>query len=482
MQDGFDEPSVPVLKRPNKTNIDIRDVTHALARYAPEESSHQPIPPRLAVVIILIISLLISAIINGNDTPVVLLTLALTAYFPLYFMAIVLDVRTPLTLEFLTDAQLPQYTVIIPLYKEANMVAQITYAMRQINYPSNKIEFFYVVEESDTQTYKALRKALSDALADGTVNEKILVVPDGTPRTKPRACNYALAHASGDLLVIYDAEDIPHRNQLRAAASKFARHEAHNDKSLACLQAPLDISLEKREGFFARQMTLEYLHLFKFILPALDRFNIPLPLGGSSNHFRIAVLREIYGWDSWNVTEDADIGIRMAFRGYATAMISPPTIESPTRGFWDFVKQRTRWQKGHFQTLLVLLRKPLKLITKVGVLGYFRLHLVILIRCFYGLGVWVFIGVFLLNIPDILNPPHYQWQFFVMLINWTMIFFSYFYVCYRENRFDLFKDIFGLFFIWLLAGFITCRALMQLFWSPFVWEKTNHTPVNSGMK
>ena len=135
MQNGFDEPSIPVLKQPNKTNIDIFDVRHALARYAPEESSHQPIPPRLAIVIILMISLLISAIINGNDTPVVLLNLALTAYFPLYFMAIVLDVRTPLTLEFLTDTQLPQYTVIILLYKEANMVAQIMYAMRQINYP-----------------------------------------------------------------------------------------------------------------------------------------------------------------------------------------------------------------------------------------------------------------------------------------------------------------------------------------------------------
>lgn len=362
------------------------------------------------------------------------------------------------------------------------MVAQITSAMRQINYPPNKIEFFYVVEESDTQTYLALRLVLSEALTDGTLNEKILVVPDGIPRTKPRACNYALAHATGDFLVIYDAEDIPHRNQLRAAASEFARHDALNDKRLACLQAPLDIRLEKRDGFFARQMTIEYLHLFRFILPALARFKIPLPLGGSSNHFRVSVLREIYGWDSWNVTEDADIGIRLAFRGYTTAIISQPTIESPTRGFWDFVKQRTRWQKGHFQTLLVLLRKPVKLITKVGIIGYIGLHLVILIRCLYGLGVWVFIGFFLFNMPDILDSSHYQWQLYLIFINWTMIFFSYFYVCYRNNRFDLFKDIFGLFFIWLLAGFITCRALAQLFWKPFVWEKTNHTPINSGMR
>jgi cellulose synthase/poly-beta-1,6-N-acetylglucosamine synthase-like glycosyltransferase len=481
LQDGVHEPSVPALNRLKETNIDIRDVTHALARYAPEDSSHQPMPPRLVVAITLIISLVIGAIINGNSLPLILLTLMLTSYFPLYVMAILLDVRTPLTLEFLADTQLPQYTVILPLYKEANMVGQITYAMRQINYPSKKIEFFYVVEESDLQTYKALRKALSEALAEGIVNEKILVVPDGTPRTKPRACNYALAHASGDLLVIYDAEDIPHRDQLRAAASEFARHENINNKKLACLQAPLDIKLEKKEGFWARQMTLDYLHLFRFILPALVRFKIPLPLGGSSNHFKVNVLREIYGWDSWNVTEDADIGIRMAFRGYTTAMIAPPTIESPTRDFWDFVKQRTRWQKGHFQTLLVLLRKPLKLIKKVGVLGYMGLHLVILTRCLYGLGAWVFIVVCLFSIPDIQSFADYQWQLFVILINWAMIFYSYFYVCHRAKRSDLFKDIFGLFVIWLLAGFITCRAIAQLFWSPFTWEKTNHTPIGSSM-
>ena len=423
MHDGFHQPSVPILKQANKTNIDIRDVTHALAKHAPEDSSHQPIPPRLAGVILLLLGLLISAIINGNNTPIILLTLTLTAYFPLYFLAIVLNVRIPLTLALLTEAQLPKYTVIIPLYKEANMVAQITSAMPQINYPPNKIEFFYVVEESDTQTFLALRLVLSEDFTDGTLNEKILVVPDGIPHTKPRACNYALAHATGDFLVIYDAEDIPHKNQLRAAASEFARYDALNDKRLACLQAPLDIRLEKGEGFFARQMTIEYLHLFKFILPALVRFKIPLPLGGSSNHFRVSVLREIYGWDSWNVTEDADIGIRMAFRGYTTAMISQPTIESPTRGFWNFVKQRTRWQKGHFQTLLVLLRKPVKLITKVGFIGYIGLHLVILIRCLYGLGVWAFIGFILCSIPDIVNSSHYSWQLYLILINWTMIFF-----------------------------------------------------------
>ncbi|EJW20836.1 hypothetical protein IMCC14465_06320 [alpha proteobacterium IMCC14465] len=475
MQDGLNEPSVKVLKRPKQTNIDIRDVTHALARYAPEDSSHHPIPPRLGIFILLLFGLLIGAIINGSNMPVIILTLMLTAYFPLYFLAIALNVEIPVTAIDLPDTQLPRYSVVIPLFKEANMVEQITFAMRQINYPPHRIEFFYVVEESDIQTYQALQKALSDS----SLNEKILVVPDGKPRTKPRACNYALAHATGDFLVIYDAEDIPHKNQLRAAASEFARRHAGQEKNLACLQAPLDIRLEKREGFFARQMTLEYLHLFKFILPALVRFNIPLPLGGSSNHFKVSVLREIYGWDSWNVTEDADIGIRMAFRGYTTAMISQPTIESPTRGFWSFIKQRTRWQKGHFQTLLVLLRKPIKLIGKVGLVGYIGLHLVILIRCLYGLGVWVFIGIFLWSMPDIFVMSHYQWQLKVIVMNWGMIFFSYFYVCYRTKRRDLFKDIFGLFFIWLLAGFITCRAISQLFWTPFVWEKTNHVPANA---
>lgn len=137
--------------------------------------------------------------------------------------------------------------------------------------------------------------------------------------------------------------------------------------------------------------------------------------------------------------------------------------------------------KRHFQTLLVLLRKPLKLIKKVGVIGYIGLHLVILTRCLYGLGVWVFIGVCLFSIPDIRSLADYQWQLFVIFINWAMIFYSYFYVCRRAKSSDLYKDIFCLFVIWLLAGFITCRSIAQLFWSPFTWEKTNHTPVGSGM-
>ena len=109
----------------------------------------------------------------------------------------------------------------------------------------------------------------------------MLVVPDGKPRTKPRALNYALQFATGDYLVIYDAEDRPDPDQLRKAAGRFR----DAPREVVCLQARLTFD-NASENWLSKQFAIEYASLFAGILPMLDAARLPLPLGGTSNHFR----------------------------------------------------------------------------------------------------------------------------------------------------------------------------------------------------
>ncbi len=150
---------------------------------------------------------------------------------------------------------------------------------------------------------------------------EVIVVPQGSPQTKPRALNYALQFCRGSLLTIYDAEDIPEPNQLREVARKFSGA----GEKLACLQAQLSF-YNPNENWLTRQFTAEYATLFGLILPALAAHNLPLPLGGTSNHFRTRNLRQIGGWDPYNVTEDADLGLRLARLGYRTGVRGKPHL------------------------------------------------------------------------------------------------------------------------------------------------------------
>jgi glycosyltransferase XagB len=182
----------------------------------------------------------------------------------------------------------------------------------------------------------------------------VIVVPCGLPQTKPRALNYALCFARGSLLTIYDAEDIPDPRQLRRAAAAFAVLP----QDTACLQAELVFD-NANENWLTRQFTIEYAMLFGMILPALAAHRLPLPLGGTSNHFRIDALRRAGAWDAYNVTEDADLGIRLARLGFDTDTITSCTYEEANVSLRNWMRQRTRWMKGFLATWLVHMREPL---------------------------------------------------------------------------------------------------------------------------
>jgi hypothetical protein len=242
-------------------------------------------------------------------------------------------------------SSLPRYSVIAPMYREPHVCPQLIAHLNAFEYPRDRLEVLLTLEADDQETLAVLE---SSELPPGF---KVFIAPPGAPKTKPRACNAALDAATGDLIVIYDAEDRPEPGQLLEAAARFAA-----EPGTACLQAPLRI--DRVRGFLGAQFAFEYAAQFETLLPALHRLGAPFPLGGSSNHFRSEALRAVGGWDPHNVTEDADLAFRMAAAGMRSGLLATPTWEEPPHRLRDWTPQRARWIKGHLQTWLVHMRRP----------------------------------------------------------------------------------------------------------------------------
>lgn len=240
----------------------------------------------------------------------------------------------PPPVPLLGDSDLPVYTVLVPLRDEAHMVGQLTEALRRIDYPPEKLDVLFVVETRSLATVAAVQQELADPRFE------LVLVPDAMPRTKPKALNYAMPLVRGEHLVVYDAEDIPEPRQLRLAASTFAAYP-----ELVCLQAELVID-NANEGPLAALFAGEYAGQFGLMLPLLARLALPMPLGGTSNHFRVDALRLVGGWDAFNVTEDADLGVRLARLKLKTATIDSRTGEEAPIHLGAWLKQRSRWMKG----------------------------------------------------------------------------------------------------------------------------------------
>jgi len=257
---------------------------------------------------------------------------------------------------------LPYYTVLVPLFHEVQMVEQLMAGLERLKYPAEKLEIILITEEVDPFTSQAVASSIRPPF-------RHIVVPKGTPQTKPRALNFALKSAKGSFITIYDAEDRPHPDQLLAAIAAF---EAQPD--WAAVQAPLEY-FNHQDNWLTRQFSLEYAALFHVWVPFLVRLNLPFPLGGTSNHIRRTALDHIGGWDSYNVTEDADLSFRLAAHGQGIGYIHPPTQEEAVSIFRDWHMQRARWIKGYLQTWDIHMAKPFMPGGIKGLLRFFTLQL-----------------------------------------------------------------------------------------------------------
>lgn len=264
------------------------------------------------------------------------------------------------------DRELPLYTVIIALYREATSVAPPLHAIKALDYPPEKLQIILAVEPDDLETRAAIARLRLKSQV------QVLIAPNAGPRTKPKALNWALPFARGSLVAVYDAEDRPEPNQLRAAVAAFR----HHGDDIACVQASLRID-NIADSWLSRMFATEYAGQFDVFLPGLATLRVPLPLGGSSNHFRTDLLRQVGGWDAYNVTEDADLGVRLARFGYRTMTFDSATDEEAPIRFIRWMKQRSRWMKGWMQTWSVHMRSPRRLWREAGPRGFLSLNVLV---------------------------------------------------------------------------------------------------------
>ena len=264
-------------------------------------------------------------------------------------------------------ARLPVVSVMVPLFHETDIASRLIRRLGRLDYPKELLDILLVVEEDDHQTRAALA---SHALPHWM---RVITVPDGPIRTKPRALNYGLDFCRGSIIGVYDAEDAPEADQLHKVVRCF--HEAPPD--VVCLQGILDF-YNSRHNWLTRCFTIEYAALFRVVLPGIARLGLVVPLGGTTLFFRRSVLEELGGWDAHNVTEDADLGLRLARHGYRTKLIATVTEEEPNSRALPWVRQRSRWLKGYAITWAVHMRNPRRLWRELGPMRFFGVQLTFL--------------------------------------------------------------------------------------------------------
>lgn len=369
---------------------------------------------------------------------------------------------SPVLSRIATPTHWPVYTVLCPLYREDNVAPDLVAALDRIDYPREALDIKLLLEGDDPDTIAAALAA-----ADGPHIE-VVIMPAAAPRTKPKALNAGLARARGEYVVVYDAEDRPHPQQLRAALAAFEE----GGEKLACVQAPLVID-NVDASWIARQFAAEYAIQFSEILPLLARLGLPLPLGGSSNHFRIDPLREAGGWDPFNVTEDADLGYRLARNGYRSGVIAPPTWEEAPVSFRAWLNQRTRWIKGHIQTWLVLMRNPFRVASEMGLAAFAAMQLMLaggIVAAFVHGPLACVVLIAALSPYDLLAPP----DFILALCGYSVALFAALTASALSGNLSHARAALTMPLYWPLAFLAAVRALLEFVFWPHHWSKTAH--------
>lgn len=375
----------------------------------------------------------------------------------------------PLTL---CPVRLPIYTLIVPLYRETRVLPDLIAALCRLDYPPEKLDIKLVIEPDDAPMHALLRRLRLPPWFE------VVVAPTQGPRTKPKALNAALAFARGSYVGVYDAEDVPAPDQLHRALAAFQTA----GPAVACVQARLTIE-NAGDTWISRHFAAEYAGQFDVLLPGLAGLGLPILLGGTSNHFRRDVLEAVGAWDPYNVTEDADLGVRLARAGWATAVIASATEEEAPISIGAWMGQRTRWLKGWAQTILVHGRRPRALVRDLGwprtlvlallTLGPFASALVHPL-CLMALAVDLARGVFM-------SPAHSTLETAVLALAFTNLGLGYGAAALscglglkHRGRLDVAPVLASLPLYWLLMSMAAWLALVQLLTRPHWWQKTEH--------
>ncbi|RBW45577.1 glycosyl transferase [Loktanella sp. D2R18] len=366
-------------------------------------------------------------------------------------------------------ARLPTITMLVPLYNETAIAEHLLARLSDLDYPRELLDICLVLEADDQTTRATLGRT---TLPRGI---RAITVPTGGIKTKPRALNYALDFARGNIIGVWDAEDAPAPDQLHKVANAFA----NAPPDVVCLQGKLDY-YNASANWLTRCFTIEYASWFRVILPGLQRLGLALPLGGTTLFFKRDALHALGGWDAHNVTEDADLGIRLARHGYRTRLIDTVTEEEANGRAWPWVKQRSRWLKGYAITYLVHMRDPLRLWRNLGAWRFFGVQLLFLgtlSQFMLAPLLWTF-WLPALGFGHPLSSVLPSWAFWTLaglffsseVIGWLVAYVA----LHKAEKRWLFKWAFSLTLYFPLGALAAYKGIFELLTKPFYWDKTTH--------
>lgn len=365
--------------------------------------------------------------------------------------------------------RLPKVSVLVPLYKENNILPKLVARLATSDYPKELLDICLVLESGDDKTLDAVRRT------DLPGWMRAIIVPPAALKTKPRAMNYALDFCHGDIIGIYDAEDAPERDQI----SRIVRHFARAGPEVACIQAYLDY-YNPRQNWLSRCFTIEYAMWFRVVLQAVEHMRLPVPLGGTSVFFRRRALEDLGAWDAHNVTEDADLGMRLARRGYRCAFEPTTTYEEANCHPLAWIKQRSRWLKGYAMTWITHMRAPRRLWCELGPKGFLTFQIILLGTLSSFLlapAIWSFwlIGFgFAPGFMDFL--PRGAWSVLGKTFVATEIIQIILGLVATSGKSHRFLMIWvpAMIFYWPLGTIAAFKAIYELLLAPFYWDKTSH--------
>ncbi|HEX3018286.1 MAG TPA: glycosyltransferase family 2 protein [Caproicibacter sp.] len=400
-------------------------------------------------------------------------------------------------LKEIDEKNLPVYTILVPVYHEAEVIGTLLHHISAMDYPKYKLDVRILLETDDAETIEAVAR-LHDSGETG-IDFTAIIVPQSQPQTKPKACNYGLLQARGEYVVIYDAEDRPEPDQLKKACLAFKKLP----KEYVCIQAKLNY-YNSRQNLLTKLFTQEYSMWFENLLVGVMQMDIPVPLGGTSNHFKMSFLREVGGWDPFNVTEDADLGIRLFKFRYKTVVLDSRTWEEANSSLKGWIRQRSRWIKGYMQTWLVHMRHPAKLYRDLGFRGFVGYQAMV-----FGTPALPLINPLLWLMMVLWFTTKAWWiqflfpglLYYIALIQLVFGNFMFTYInligmysvvrdCNLKKKpsfsYSLIKFALLTPAYWVLMSVAAYVALFQLLKKPFYWEKTMHgldlTEENAGDK
>ncbi|MGZ4796299.1 MAG: glycosyltransferase family 2 protein [Acidimicrobiia bacterium] len=369
------------------------------------------------------------------------------------------------------DAELPVYTVLVPAYREPEVVAGLLAALGRLEYPADRLDVKLLLEADDTETMAAV--AVLETLPSFL---EVVLVPPSEPRTKPKALNYGLTLARGELVTVFDAEDDPEPLQLRRAAVALARL----GPEVVCLQARLSYA-NAEQNLITKWFTAEYTMWFTLFLPGLSALGAPIPLGGTSNHFRRDALARLMGWDPYNVTEDADLGLRIARAGWEVRVLGSTTLEEANCDFVNWAKQRSRWYKGYLQTWLVHLRRPRQVYRELGPRAFVQELLFVggtPVLALLNPVFWLMTLVWFVGHPVVVRELFPAPVYYAGVACWALGNFVVVYMMVVGVRLSRRPELLVAALVapvyWVMMSIAAVKAAIQLVTAPSFWEKTTH--------